>query len=56
MDSALLAVRVARYVRSAQEWKQGHIEGSIFVPVTSLRKGGRPERAGQYILIRAMSS
>lgn len=27
-------------VRSEQEWKQGHIEGSIFVPVTSLRKGG----------------
>lgn len=27
-------------VRSEQEWKKGHIEGSIFVPVTSLRKGG----------------
>lgn len=27
-------------VRSEQEWNQGHIEGSIFVPVTSLRKGG----------------
>jgi rhodanese-related sulfurtransferase len=27
-------------VRSEQEWKQGHIEGSVFVPVTSLRKGG----------------
>ena len=30
-------------VRSEQEWKQGHIEGSIFVPVTSLRKGGDPK-------------
>jgi len=27
-------------VRSEEEWKQGHIEGPIFVPVTSLRKGG----------------
>jgi rhodanese-related sulfurtransferase len=27
-------------VRSEQEWRQGHIEGSIFLPVTSLRKGG----------------
>jgi phage shock protein E len=27
-------------VRSIEEWKQGHIEGSIFLPVTSLRKGG----------------
>lgn len=25
-------------VRSLEEWKEGHIEGSIFVPVTSLRK------------------
>jgi len=25
-------------VRSKEEWDQGHIEGSIFVPVTSLRK------------------
>jgi rhodanese-related sulfurtransferase len=30
-------------VRSEQEWKRGHIEGSIFVPVTSLRKGGDPK-------------
>jgi phage shock protein E len=30
-------------VRSEEEWKQGHIEGSIFVPVTSLRKGGDPK-------------
>jgi phage shock protein E len=27
-------------VRSEQEWNQGHIKGSIFLPVTSLRKGG----------------
>jgi phage shock protein E len=27
-------------VRSEEEWKQGHIESSLFVPVTSLRKGG----------------
>lgn len=27
-------------VRSQEEWKQGHIDGSIFLPVTSLRKGG----------------
>jgi phage shock protein E len=25
-------------VRSEQEWKRGHVEGSIFVPVTSLAK------------------
>jgi phage shock protein E len=30
-------------VRSEEEWKQGHIEGSVFVPVTSLRKGGDPK-------------
>src|ERR1051326_6812271 len=30
-------------VRSVEEWKQGHIEGSLFVPVTSLRKGGDPK-------------
>ncbi len=29
-------------VRSEEEWKQGHLEGSIFVPVTSLRKGADP--------------
>jgi rhodanese-related sulfurtransferase len=27
-------------VRGESEWKQGHFEGSIFIPVTSLRKGG----------------
>src|SRR5688500_9352551 len=27
-------------VRSQEEWNKGHIEGSIFLPVTSLRKGG----------------
>jgi rhodanese-related sulfurtransferase len=31
-------------VRSEQEWNKGHIEGSIFVPVTSLRKGGEPKK------------
>ncbi|HEX5472916.1 MAG TPA: rhodanese-like domain-containing protein [Lacipirellulaceae bacterium] len=30
-------------VRSEEEWKQGHIEGSIFLPVTSLRRGGDPK-------------
>jgi phage shock protein E len=30
-------------VRSEEEWKQGHLEGSVFVPVTSLRKGGDPK-------------
>jgi phage shock protein E len=30
-------------VRSIQEWNQGHIDGSIFLPVTSLRKGGDPK-------------
>ena len=30
-------------VRSEKEWQQGHIEGSIFLPVTSLRKGGDPK-------------
>jgi 3-mercaptopyruvate sulfurtransferase SseA len=30
-------------VRSEQEWNNGHIEGAIFLPVTSLRaKGGDP--------------
>lgn len=31
-------------VRSTEEWNQGHIEGSVFVPVTSLRKGGDPKK------------
>jgi len=30
-------------VRSEEEWNQGNIEGTIFLPVTSLRKGGDPE-------------
>jgi rhodanese-related sulfurtransferase len=30
-------------VRSEEEWKKGTIEGAIFVPVTSLRKGGDPK-------------
>lgn len=29
-------------VRSQEEWNKGHIEASIFLPVTSLRKGGDP--------------
>lgn len=31
-------------VRSEQEWNKGHIEGSVFLPVTSLRKGGDPKQ------------
>jgi rhodanese-related sulfurtransferase len=30
-------------VRSIEEWNKGHIDGSIFLPVTSLRKGGDPK-------------
>jgi rhodanese-related sulfurtransferase len=30
-------------VRSEEEWKKGTIDGAIFVPVTSLRKGGDPK-------------
>jgi phage shock protein E len=30
-------------VRSEEEWRKGYIEGSIFLPVTSLRKGGDPK-------------
>jgi rhodanese-related sulfurtransferase len=30
-------------VRSEEEWKKGHVEGELFVPVTSLRKGGDPK-------------
>ena len=30
-------------VRSQEEWNKGHIEGSIFLPMTSLRKGGDPK-------------
>lgn len=36
-------------VRSEEEWKKGHIEGSIFVPVTSLRKGGDPKELAKII-------
>ena len=36
-------------VRSEEEWKQGHIEGSIFVPVTSLRKGGDPKELAKVL-------
>src|SRR6476661_312977 len=30
-------------VRSEEEWRKGTIDGAIFVPVTSLRKGGDPK-------------
>ena len=30
-------------VRSLEEWNEGHIAGSIFVPITSLRQGGDPK-------------
>jgi phage shock protein E len=36
-------------VRSEEEWKQGHIEGSIFLPVTSLRKGGDPKKLAKIL-------
>jgi len=36
-------------VRSEEEWKQGHIEGSIFLPVTSLRKGGDPKKLAKLL-------
>jgi phage shock protein E len=31
-------------VRSVEEWNKGHIDGSIFLPVMSLRKGGDPKK------------
>ena len=34
-------------VRSVQEWKRGHIEGSIFLPVDSLRKKPDPKMLAQ---------
>lgn len=30
-------------VRSEEEWNDGHVEGAIFVPIHSLRKGGDPK-------------
>jgi rhodanese-related sulfurtransferase len=36
-------------VRSEEEWKQGHLEGSIFVPVTSLHKGGDPKKLAKIL-------
>jgi rhodanese-related sulfurtransferase len=36
-------------VRSEQEWNKGYIEGSIFVPVTSLRKGGDPKKLAKIL-------
>lgn len=34
-------------VRSVQEWNKGHIEGSIFLPVDSLRKKPDPKMLAQ---------
>jgi rhodanese-related sulfurtransferase len=31
-------------VRSQEEWNEGHIEGAVFVPINSLRKGGDPKQ------------
>ena len=36
-------------VRSEEEWKEGHLEGSLFVPVTSLRKGGDPKELAKVL-------
>jgi rhodanese-related sulfurtransferase len=30
-------------VRSEEEWRKGYVVGSIFLPATSLRKGGDPK-------------
>lgn len=29
-------------VRSQEEWDKGHVEGSLFIPVTAIRKGKYP--------------
>ena len=34
-------------VRSQEEWDEGNIEDSIFLPVTSLRKGGDPKEIAE---------
>jgi phage shock protein E len=31
-------------VRSQEEWDEGHLAGSIFLPVTAIRKGEYPEK------------
>jgi len=36
-------------VRSQEEWNKGHLEGSKFVPVTSLRKGGDPKKLARIL-------
>jgi rhodanese-related sulfurtransferase len=36
-------------VRSEQEWNRGHLKGSIFVPVTTLRKGGDPKKLAKVL-------
>ena len=34
-------------VRSQEEWDEGNIEGAIFLPMTSLRKGGDPKEIAE---------
>jgi phage shock protein E len=34
-------------VRSQEEWDEGNLEGAIFLPMTSLRKGGDPEEIAE---------
>jgi len=36
-------------VRSQEEWNQGHIEGSIFLPVTSLGKNPDPKKLAKIL-------
>jgi rhodanese-related sulfurtransferase len=36
-------------VRSQQEWNRGHIEGAIFVPIDSFRKGGDPKKLAKVL-------
>ncbi len=36
-------------VRSEEEWKKGTIEGALFVPITSLRKGGDPKQLAKVL-------
>jgi phage shock protein E len=33
--------------RSQEEWDEGNLEGAIFLPMTSLRKGGDPEEIAE---------
>lgn len=34
-------------VRSREEWEKGHLEDSLFLPVTAIRKGKYPEKLVQ---------